>query len=257
MFNFISNWLERRIIQRSEITGQQWRRAFDSLPLLTGFNNHDKQTLKELAILFLHRKSFEGAQGVVVTQAMALIIALQACLLILKLDLRGFSGWYSVIVYPSAFVTKRVVTDEAGVEHVVRSNLVGEAWQNGPVVLAWDDPENAGIIDGNNLVVHEFAHKLDMQNGVANGFPPLHAGMDSTTWVEDFSEGYKDFQKKCETGVDIGINCYAASAPAEFFAVFSELFFERPELIVKHYNNIYSQLKIYYRQDPLQRLAAT
>jgi len=160
-----------------------------------------------------------------------------------------------VIVYPSAFVTKRVMTDEAGVEHVVRSDLVGESWQKGPVVLAWDDTENAGIIDGHNLVLHEFAHKLDMQNGVANGFPPLHIEMDTASWVEDFSTGYKDFQHKCEKGQDIGISCYAATAPAEFFAVLSELFFERPDVIIKHYQNIYHQLRQYYRQDPLQRLA--
>ncbi|VAW98671.1 Putative inner membrane protein [hydrothermal vent metagenome] len=254
MFKFISHWLDQRIIQRSEITEEQWHDAFKSLPLLIRLSEEDKQVLKELAILFLHHKSFEGAQGIVVSQAMALIIALQACLLILKLDFKIFSGWYSVIVYPSAFVTKRLVTDEAGVEHVVHSNLVGESWQKGPVVLAWDDTENAGIIDGHNLVIHEFAHKVDMQNGVANGFPPLHAGMDKSTWVEDFSTGFKDFQQKCERGKDIGINCYAASAPAEFFAVLSELFFERPDVIVKHYRNIYQQLRQYYRQDPLQRL---
>jgi len=151
MFKFISHWLDQRIIQRSEITEEQWHDAFKSLPLLIGLSEEDKQVLKDLAILFLHHKSFEGAQGIVVSQAMALIIA---------------------------FVTKRLVTDEAGVEHVVHSNLVGESWQKGPVVLAWDDTENAGIIDGHNLVIHEFAHKVDMQNGVANGFPPLHAGMD-------------------------------------------------------------------------------
>ncbi len=254
MFDFFFKWRHRRIIRRSSISEKQWQDAFSSLPLLAGINAKEKQQLQELTILFLHYKAFEGAQGFVVTQSNALIIALQACLPILNLGINSFSGWYSVIVYPAGFVTRRVTTDESGVEHVVHSNLAGESWQKGPVVLAWDDTENAGIIDGHNLVIHEFAHKLDMQNGVANGFPPLHAEMDTELWVEAFSAGYKDFQQKCEKGKHIGINCYAATDPAEFFAGLSEVFFEHPEVIFRHYNNIYDQLRLYYRQDPLLRL---
>jgi Mlc titration factor MtfA (ptsG expression regulator) len=106
--------------------------------------------------------------------------------------------------------------------------LSGEAWQRGPVILAWDKTEYAGYIDGCNLVIHEFAHKLDMQNGIANGFPPMHP--------------------------DIGIDHYAASSPAEFFAVLSEIFFERPDLLRRHYGAVFEQMKRYYRQDPLSRL---
>jgi Mlc titration factor MtfA (ptsG expression regulator) len=254
VFSFIRNWLDRRIIQRSTISSVQWEEAFASLPLLNGLTTDEKQRLRELAILFMHRKAFEGAQGFVVTRPMALIIALQACLPILKLGLGSYTGWYSVIVYPSGFAPKRVVTDEYGVEHHVQSNLSGESWQRGPVVLAWDDTKHAGIIDGHNLVIHEFAHKLDMQNGVANGFPPLHSGMHSTAWVKAFTDGYEDFQHKCEKNKHIGIDCYAASSPAEFFAVLSEVFFERPAVIKQHYEDIYDQLRQYYRQDPLIRL---
>ncbi len=210
--------------------------------------------LKELVILFLHRKAVEGANGVVVTQPMALTIALQACLPILKLGLEAYDGWVSIIVYPAGFAPKRVVTDEFGVEHHVQSNLSGESWQRGPVILAWDETERAGRVDGNNLVIHEFAHKLDMQNGSANGFPPLHADMDSSTWVEVFTAGFEDFQHKCRTGQATDIDCYAASSPAEFFAVLSEVFFERPDVLLKHYANIYSQMRQYYRQDPIIRL---
>lgn len=251
MFNFFRNWLDRRTIQRSTITSAQWDKAFASLPLLDGLTADEKHTLRELAILFLHHKVFEGAHGLAVTQPMALIIALQACLPILKLGLGGYEGWFSVIVYPAGFAPKRVITDEYGVEHHVQSNLSGESWQRGPVVLAWDETERAGIIDGHNLVIHEFAHKLDMQNGEANGFPPLHAEMDSTAWVEAFSAGFEDFQQKCSRGKAIGIDCYAASSPAEYFAVLSEVFFERPDVLQQHYAAIYDQLRQYYRQDPL------
>ena len=179
MYQFIQNWLDRRILKRSSITLAQWDIAFDSLPLLTGLTTREKRRLRGLAILFCHRKQFEGAHGLVVTQSMKLVIALQACLPVLKLGLDGYRGWVSVIIYPSGFAPRRVVRDEYGVEHHVQSSLAGEAWQRGPVILAWDETERAGIIDGHNLVIHEFAHKLDMQNGQANGFPPLHRGMDS------------------------------------------------------------------------------
>jgi len=255
MFKFIRNWLDRRIIQRSTINAAQWEEAMSALPLLKGMTLDDRKQLCELAILFLHRKVFEGAQGFVVTQSMALIIALQACLPILKLGLHVYNGWYSVIVYPSGFAPKRVVTDEYGVEHHVQSNLSGESWLKGPVVLSWDDSEYAGVIDGHNLVIHEFAHKLDMQNGAANGFPPLHKGMDRSAWVSAFSEGFKDFQNKCDRGKHIGIDCYAASSPAEFFAVLSEVFFERPDVIQHYYPAVYDQLSHYYRQATLTRLS--
>jgi len=256
MFQFIRNWLNRRIIQRSAITSSQWDKAFSSLPLLKGLTVNEKHTLQELVILFLHHKVFEGAHGLVVSSGMKLIIALQACLPILKLGWGGYDGWVTVIVYPTGFAPERVIKDEYGVEHHVRSNLSGEAWQRGPVVLAWDETEYAGIVDGNNLVIHEFAHKLDMQNGHANGFPPLHKGMDSTAWAEALSRGFEDLQHKCSRGIDIGINCYAASSPAEYFAVLSEVFFERPEVIQHHYAAVYELLRQYYRQDTLTRMSS-
>lgn len=255
MFQLIRHWLDSRIIRRSTVTSEQWGRAFALLPLLTGLTAEEKQSLQKLAILFLHRKTFEGANGFVVTQAMTLIIALQACLPILKLDLADYDGWVTVIVYPAGFAPKRVVTDEYGVQHHVQSNLSGEAWQRGPVVLAWNDAEHAGVIDGHNLVIHEFAHKLDMQTGEANGFPVLPSGMDSASWFEVFSSGFKDFQNKCSHGKHIGIDCYAATSPAEYFAVLSEVFFERPHIIQQNYAKIYDQLRQYYRQDTLARLS--
>lgn len=254
MFKFIRNWLDRSVIQKSNITSVEWQQAFIALPLLKGLSVEDKKSLQNLAILFLHHKVFEGAQGFVVTQSMALIIALQACLPILKLGFERYSGWVSVIVYPSGFAPTRIITDEAGVEHMEKTHLLGESWQHGPVVLAWDESAQAGIIDGKNLVIHEFAHKLDMQNGKANGYPPLHNNMKTDRWVAAFTAGYEDFQQKCDRGLSIGIDCYAATSPAEYFAVLSEVFFEHPAVLQQHYADIYQQLRQYYRQDPFVRL---
>ena len=250
MFQAVRNWLKRRIIERSAITPAQWQSAFASIPLLNGLSVEDRRALQELTILFLHDKVFEGAHGLEVSTDMKLIIALQACLPILKLGLGCYDGWATVIVYPAGFAPKRVIRDEYGVEHHVQSDLSGEAWQQGPVVLSWDEAEYAGVIDGHNLVIHEFAHKLDMQNGAANGFPPLHKGMNARAWTDALSAGFADLQHKCSHGIAIGIDCYAASSPAEYFAVMSEVFFERPDIIRHHYAAVYDQLRQYYRQDP-------
>ena len=253
MFSKIRNWLDRRIVARSDIPAAQWQAAFEVLPLLDGLDSEQCRRLRELAILFMHRKTFAGAHGLEVTRPMQLVIALQACLPILELGLDYYDGWQTVIVYPSGFAPEHVYTDEFGVEHRIRDELSGEAWHRGPVLLSWDDAESAGEIDGYNLVIHEFAHKLDMLNGEANGFPPLHRGMDTAEWTREFSRGFEDFERRCERGEDIGIDEYAASDPAEFFAVLSEVFFERPDLLQHYYPKIYRLLGEYYRQQPLRR----
>ena len=255
MFTFIRHWLERRIINRSLITEQQWQQAITALPLLKGLSDPDMNRLKELVILFIERKSFEGAHDLVVSLPMVLIISLQACLPVLKLNLNAYDGWTSIIVYPAGFSPERKVVDEYGVTHFEKKNLAGESWLNGPVVLAWDEAEHAGVIDGSNLVIHEFAHKLDMENGVANGFPALHREMLVDDWVNAFSEGYTELESRCQSGKSSEIDCYGASSPAEFFAVLSEVFFERPQVIRRHYPRIHTLLQQYYRQDTLSRLA--
>ena len=165
MFEIIRSWQNRRIIERSTVTPEQWQSVFSALPLLDALSADEKRRLQELVILFCHRKLFEGAHGLVVTQPMALIIALQACLLILELGLEAYEGWTTIIVYPSGFAPERVYQDEYGVEHVVKMELSGEAWERGPVLLAWDETGRGGDQDSYNVVIHEFAHKLDMQNG--------------------------------------------------------------------------------------------
>ena len=254
MFRFLRNWLDRRVLERNSITRSEWNAAYASLPLLRGLDADDRRELEKLAVLFLHRKSIVGARDLEISRHMTLVIALQACLPILGLGLEAYSGWSTVIVYPSGFAPRRVERDEFGVEHHWDDELSGEAWERGPVILSWDETEHAGLFDGYNLVIHEFAHKLDMQNGEANGFPPLHRGMDAAAWTRIFCSAFEDFERRCERGEDLGIDDYAATSPAEFFAVMSEVFFERPDLLQRSYTEIYDQLRQYYRQHPLQRL---
>jgi Mlc titration factor MtfA (ptsG expression regulator) len=255
MLTAFRNWRHRRIIKRSAITAEEWALAFARLPILHGLSVDERQRLQELAILLMHYKSFEAAQGLVLTPEMMTHIALQACLPILNLGLSSYDGWVSVIVYPAAFLSRRSHMDEAGVVSEDNAGLSGEAWLRGPVILGWQDARVAGEVDGHNLVIHEFVHKLDMQNGVANGFPPLHNAMVIDDWVDAFSHAYEHFKQHCHARELYGIDCYAATSPAEFFAVISEVFFERPALLRQHYAPVYTQLSLYYRQDPVTRLA--
>ncbi len=254
MFRFLREWSERRVLERAEIAPAEWEQAFAALPLLDGLDDDECLRLMELTVLFLHRKTFEGARGLEVTRRMQLVIALQACLPILELGLDCYDGWTAVIVYPSGFARAQTFVDEFGIEHEVHEELSGEAWERGPVVLAWDDAARGGYDDGYNPVIHEFAHKLDLLNGDDNGFPPLHADMDVADWSRVFSAGYDDFCRRSELGEDLGIDDYAATAPGEFFAVLSEVFFETPDLLQASYPDIYQQLRRFYRQDPLARL---
>lgn len=250
MFRWLKRWRRRRLIKYSSIRTTQWQDAFTALPLLARLSEPERARLKELVIVFLHEKQFMGAHDLHISTDMKLIIALQACLPILNLGLDWYEGWITIIVYPGGFAPRRMHTDESGLVHDYQESLSGESWQQGPLVLSWQDSDRSGELDGYNLVIHEFAHKLDMLNGHANGFPPLHRDMDPAHWSTVFTQAFADFEQRLQRGEDTGIDDYAATDPAEFFAVLSEVFFERPERIITHYPLVYDQLSAFYRQDP-------
>jgi len=249
MFTFLTNLWHGYLIKQSTISHEKWLQAYAHLPLLETLSDNEKSKLRKLAIVFLHKKIFVGAHDFVVTEYMTLIVALQACLPILHLNIGWYDGWQTIVMYPEGFMPSRDETDQYGIVHQGSSHLSGEAWLRGPVVLSWKDSQHAGQIDGENLVIHEFAHKLDMRNGVANGFPPLHRSMDVAKWSSVFSHAYGHFTKAVNSGVEMDINHYAATSPAEFFAVLSEVFFERPELVQRIYPDVYNKLRKFYRQD--------
>lgn len=248
---WLKEWWYERIVQHSPITETEWQEAFQYLPLLTRLSENEKARLKRLTILFLHYKSLETVGEFELTTIMRLIIALQACLIILNLGLHWYNGWVSVIIYPGAFSRQSKEVDEYGVEHQDRATLSGESWLRGPVILSWDDVFHLGEVNGRNVVIHEFAHKLDMLNGRANGFPPLHQGMSIKQWTEVFSHAYADFKQRVEERDFIPIDQYAVESPGEFFAVLSEFFFENPVTIKQYYPKVYELLVMFYRQDPI------
>jgi len=249
MFKLLREWRRQRIIRRSTVTSGSWDNAFRQVPLLDYLSEEERTRLRRVAILFLHEKSFVGAHDLEVSEQMRLLIALQACLPILHLGIDWYSGWSTIIIYPAGFVPKREVIDEYGLVHTVKNALIGEAWQRGPVILSWEDTENAGIVDGHNVVIHEFVHKLDMLNGSADGFPPQHERSQARAWSEVFTAAYADFQAHPKPG----LSRYGATAPAEFLAVLSEVFFEKPALLNGIYPQVYEALSRFFKQDPIKR----
>lgn len=248
MFGIIKDWREQRILEQSQFTSADWQLAAEQIPVLDRLTEAELARLFELATLLIHDKSFTGAQGFTVTDNVKQTIALQACLPILNIGLDAYAGWSSIIVYPRAFRSESTITDELGVVHHKDQSRSGEAWQRGPVILSWDDVENAGNRDGHNVVIHEFVHKLDMLNGRANGFPPMQPDMDPVRWTETMASGFEDFQKHPKPGLDR----YGATNPAEFFAVLSEVFFETPDKLIAAYPEIYEIMVKFFRQSPLE-----
>ncbi|MDP2155116.1 MAG: zinc-dependent peptidase [Sulfuricella sp.] len=253
-WSFFMEWRRKRILQRHALPEEGWRAVVSALPLLRGLSDEDLRHLRELATLFLHEKEVVAAGGHPLSDDMRLKIAAQACLPVLKLGLEYYAGWVAVIVYPDEFVPEYEYADEAGVVHFARDPMIGEAWERGPVILSGADAERSGEHDGVNVVLHEFAHKLDMLNGAPDGFPPLHREMDRGAWTQAFSGAFDDFGAKVESGAETEIDPYAAESPAEFFAVVSEAFFEIPHALLREYPEVYRQLAEFYRQDPAGRM---
>jgi hypothetical protein len=266
-------WLRKKRDEAAEpIDEGLWESATAPYLFMRGLPAADDERLRALAARFLARKHFSGTHGLDVTPFMRVQVAAQACILVLELGIEWFDGWSDVIVYPGQFVPEREVVDEAGVVHLVADPMAGEAWLGGPVILSYEDVamagDESGRVAGYNVVIHEFAHKLDMRNGDPNGCPPLHAGMTLPAWRTAFTEAYADFCRRVEeadaleerdggAALDaLPIDPYASESPGEFFAVVSEAFFETPEWLQPAYPAVYGQLKAFYRQDPLARLGA-
>lgn len=229
-----------------------WAAIITSIPFLEALSLEEQQRLRELAETFLASKEFSTAGGLELTDEICVAIAAQGCLPILNLGLGAYRDWIGIIVYPDEFVVRRNIEDEDGVVHEYDDVLAGEAWAGGPLIVSWHDVKMAG--DGYNVVIHEFAHKLDMLNGDADGMPKLHSGIAESEWRQVFSAAYEDFCRRVDSGEETIIDPYASEEPGEFFAVLSESFFELPDVVAKEYPDLYDLLKRYYRQDPLARL---
>ena len=246
-----------------------WMDATAEYAFVRALSAEENRRLRMIAADFLSRKSIHGAAGLEINDLIRTQIAAQACILVLELGVEYFDGWSEIIVYPSQFVPEREVVDEIGLVHTTRDPLAGEAWLGGPLVLSYEDvakssdPAHAG--QGYNVVIHEFAHKLDMLNGEPNGYPPMQKGMKREDWKRAFMAAYLEFCKQVDDAdaharrdrgqaLDrLPIDPYASENPAEFFAVISEVFFETPQVVADAFPAVYQQLTLFYRQNPAMR----
>jgi Mlc titration factor MtfA (ptsG expression regulator) len=248
----LKRWREARALRQHAIPDVLWAQVLAVYPFIAARDSQTLAELRRLCSLFLSRKEFHGAQGLVVTDAMAVAIAAQACLPILRLGLDAYDGFIGIVVHPDEVVARREVTDDDGVVHHYDEWLTGEAMDGGPVMLAWADVESAGLTAdiGYNVVIHEFAHVLDMGDGVADGVPPLSDVAAGAAWVTTLDAAYQAFCNEVDAGLDTLLDPYGAEAPEEFFAVAAEGFFVMPQAMREAHPALYALLAGYFRQNP-------
>ena len=218
-----------------------------------------QRRVDELVSVFLAEKRFVGCGGLDVSEEMRVTIATQACVLIAAHDNGCFDSTRAVLVYPRAFKVQREGEDDDGLVHSGRDILAGESWELGEVIVSWDDALHGGrqTADGVNVVMHEFAHQLDGEDGGVNGAPALGDPARYAAWAETMKREYEALRLAAQRDDYDGVlDPYGASDPAEFFAVATETFFERPQALRQAHAELYARLSDYYAQDPASWPAA-
>ncbi len=242
------------ILRNGLLPDDVWDSLLDEHPILDGLSGEELAELRRLVALFTHEKSFEGADGLELTDFMKAVISLQSCLPVLKLGLEWYDNWKAVVVVPDVFVGEHSEVDRAGVAHEWAEDQSGGSWDSGPVVLSWTDVEASGWGDGYNVVIHEAAHRLDLLDGEVNGRPALHDGMSVTEWRDVFSRAFTELGRNSRRGRRRPrIDPYAMESDSEFFAVSSEYFFEQPRVLLAEYPDVYRLLSLFFRQDTAAR----
>ncbi len=255
-----TEWRRARV-QRQPFP-EAWRRILrQRVPYLRGMPADLQLQLKKHMQVFLAEKPFIGCGGLVVTDEMRVTIAAQACLLLLNQHVHAlgrhrsdyFPTLRQVLVYPHAFIVDRAHTDGAGVLQDQRRVLSGESWAQGQVILSWHDTLEgaAAPYDGANVVIHEFAHQLDQDHGVANGAPRLPSKARQARWAQVLAREFAVLQQRAAAGLPSLLSDYGATDPAEFFAVASEVFFEQPAQLAGEHAALYAELSRFYGVDPL------
>ncbi len=268
----------QRALERtaSALTPELWQQTVSTYPFLSALNEAERADLHARTVWVLASKVFTPAGDLELTDTIRVAIAAQAALPILCLPVTLYEGWHEIIVYPGGFLIPRQDVDEAGVVHEYVQEAAGEAWDGGPMVLSWDDvqPHEERLA---NVVIHEFAHKLDLHAGEADGMPSLagHADLKPRLWQNTLEAAWEDLvarldavERSIPPHIDpeseaadrwyrsLPIDPYAATDPAEFFAVSAEAFFVDPSPLAAAWPQWYDLLRRYFRQDPLQRHSA-
>ena len=245
--------------QRDKVRAQpfktQWRKIIQRrMPYFRQMPSHLQLQLKQHIQVFLSEKEFVGCNGVVITDEIRVTIAAQACLLLLNRKTDYYPKLRSILVYPSAFIKEQQQAGADGVHFVQRLAMAGESWEYGKIVLSWQDTLDGADVpnDGRNVVIHEFAHQLDQEDGSANGAPILGKDQSYQIWSQVLNTAFEQLQRQASDGAPSLFDYYGATDPAEFFAVASEVFFEQSSQLLHAYPSLYQQLRQYYRVDPTE-----
>ena len=233
---------------------QEWKQIVQkNVPLYNRLPDSLKEQLGGLVNVFLAEKKFEGCGGLEITDEIRVTIAAQACILLLNRKAHYFRKLHTILVYPDTYAAK--TTSSNGTVTVEEQSIrLGESWQNGPVVLAWNSVTggSSNIADAQNVVLHEFAHQLDQEDGASDGAPILEHRSSYVTWARVLSKEYEALQRKKKEHRKAVMSKYGATNPAEFFAVATETFFEKPKQMKKRHPELYDELKNYYKLDPVE-----
>jgi len=242
----------QRIVQRRTISDALWLDTLHSLPFLARWGDADLAELRRLTSLFLDEKEFAGGGGLTVTDAMAVRIAVQACLPVLRLGLQPYRSFVGIVVHRDEVVAPREVIDDDGVVHTYDEVLTGEAMEGGPLMLSWTDVRDAGESAdwAYNVVIHEFAHVLDMANGEADGVPPLPSLDARRRWTALLDAEYETFCRWVDEERDTVLDPYGATEVGEFFAVAVEAFFVASAEMRREHPRLYALFADYFKQDP-------
>ena len=254
-------WRTRReaaALARRPIPDRLWRRTLKRFPFLPAEGSPEEAALRRMSRLFLDEKEFTGAHGLAVSDDMAVAIAAQACLPVLALGLERYRRFVGIVVHPGLARVRRSEIDEDGVVHEWDDELSGEAVPGGPVMLSWRDVRAAGAraAAAYNVVIHEFAHVLDMADGSADGMPLLPPDIEAREWAATLRDHHAAFSDCVARDEPTVLDPYGATSVDEFFAVASEAFFVSPSSMREAHPALYALFARFYRQDPAARLGA-
>jgi Mlc titration factor MtfA (ptsG expression regulator) len=250
-------WLRER--RRTRIRQRPFPEEWDAIlernvPIYQRLSEVDRSELKGHIRIFLAEKRFEGAGGLTITDEIRVTIAAQACVLLLHRTTNYYPGLYTIIVYPGAYVAAHTVREPMGIVTERTDTRLGESSSRGAVVLSWDAVEAAAsdVGDCRNVVLHEFAHQLDAENGSVAGAPALPDRSRYVAWARILGRDYERLRHDAALGRQTVLDRYGATNPAEFFAVTTECFFTRPKLLKARHPELYAELRQYYQQDPVE-----
>lgn len=244
--------LRRKWITRREFSDEWLQIMHRNVPYFECLSSAAQSRLQELIQIFIAEKWFEGVGGLRMTDEIKVTIAAQACILLLGREADIYPDVRTIIVYPYTYRAEQTVHRPEGTQIRTTEIRSGESWSYGTVVLSWDNVLHgtADMRDGQNVVLHEFAHQLDNEMGVEEGVPQLPDSSRYEAWARVFAEEYESLLRRLNRRRPDLFRAYGAKSPVEFFAVATELFFERPRALHSTYPDLYAQLELFYGQDP-------